>query len=337
MALVGVTFALRFDSSEDQPLIGSSVATTTTSLAREELPQAAPSTTVPSPPASPLAASLAQAWSPIQRGCLVVSSGGRTLFESNPREALAPASVVKVLTTIAAVDLLGDHARFRTTVRSARPTSDGTLVGDLWVVGGGDPVLGTRTWAEAARTTETYTSLEELADRVVAANVRVIEGRVLGDESRYDDRRTVESWPNRLLDDGEVGPLSALTVNDGFRVYGHPGVPFEQPAAGAAEVFAELLEARGVSTAGTGAGRVPDGLVELTSVGSPTVRQLITKMLVDSDNGIAELLVKELGATSSQPGSREWSGRELARWPAVGDTGLRPLGFPRAAAIGCRS
>jgi hypothetical protein len=34
---------------------------------------------------------------------------------------------------------------------------------------------------------------------------------------------------------------------------------------------------------------------------------------------------------------RGWSGRELARWLAVGDTGLKSLGFPRAAMFGCRS
>src|SRR3546814_12354737 len=108
------------------------------------------------------------------------------------------------------------------------------------------PPRSTRTYTLFPYTT-LFRSLDVLADRVVAAGVRRVEGRVVGDESRYDAERYVDTWPDRLIADGEVGPLSALTVNDGFLIWGHPGVPFDDPPTDAAVVFAELLAARGVS------------------------------------------------------------------------------------------
>ena len=234
--------------------------------------------------------------------CVVVASSNGVVYESNPAAALVPASVLKIVTAVAALDVLGVDGRLRTTVRAASPPVEGTISGDLLLVGGGDPVLGTDAWARDQRPA-LYTSLDALADAVVAAGVRQVEGSVVGDASRYDARRTVETWPERFVADGEVGPLSALTVNDGFRVWGHPGVAFENPAAGAAELFVELLEARGVEVAGGATAGTPSAATDLASVDSPPVGDLVEAMLLDSDNGTAELLVKELAVQRGFEGS----------------------------------
>lgn len=57
------------------------------------------------------------------------------------------ASVTKLLTAIAVLDALGPGTRLTTAVTAERPPIEGVLGGDLWLVGGGDPVLGTATWA----------------------------------------------------------------------------------------------------------------------------------------------------------------------------------------------
>ena len=250
---------------------------------------------------TPLSAAMQEMWARVPFGCLTVMDGERMVFEVNADLPATPASVVKILTAIAALDALGPEHRFTTEVR-ATPPEDGVVTGDLWLVGGGDALLGTDAWAS---TTDRalHTSLDALADRVVAAGVRVVEGGVVGDDSRYDRARTVTSWPQRLVADGESGPLSALLVNDGFRAWGHPGVPFADPAGGAAAVFAELLRNRGVDVRGQAASGVAADSAVIAAVDSAPLDGIVAAMLRDSDNETAELLFKELGRISGEGGS----------------------------------
>ena len=236
-------------------------------------------------------------------GCLRVVDGDTTVFSDDAAVPVIGASAVKLFTASTALAVLGPDARFSTAVR-ARSVVDGTA-GDLWLVGGGDPVLGTKPWAATLPAIgRVFTSLETLADRVVAAGLRQVTGQVIGDESRYDAQRLVPTMPARLVADAEVGPLSALTINDGFRSFGHPAIPFTDPPVDAASLFADLLRQRGVRVDGSAsAGAAPSGTAEIASVSSPPVGELVHAMLRDSDNGTAELLVKELGRSVSGVGS----------------------------------
>lgn len=242
-------------------------------------------------------------WSATPGGCLTVAAGQTVLYEANADTLVAPASVTKLLTAAAALDILGEPARLRTIVRAAAAPGGGIVNGNVWLVGGGDPVLGTAARVPPSADPALHTPLEDLADRVVAAGVRRIEGGVIGDDTRYDAERYVDSWPRRFIADGESGPLSALSVNGGFRVAGHPGVPFLDPPSEAANLFTELLESRGVEITGTAAASPAAGAVELAAIDSPTVGELVESMLRDSDNGTAELLVKEIGVRQFNDGS----------------------------------
>nr|MBA2625040.1 D-alanyl-D-alanine carboxypeptidase [Acidimicrobiia bacterium] len=217
------------------------------------------------------------------------------LYESGSDLPLIPASTLKLLTGTAAVERLGADARLRTSVRVDGQPEDG-VVSDLWFVGGGDPVLGTADWvASFDHQPVLVTPLETLADAVVAAGITEVEGSLLGDDSRYDGVRAVPTWPARYSTSGSIGPLSALTVNDGYARFGIGAEPFADPAAGAAEVLAGLLRARGVVVGGTGTGVAPEGTSEVAGIDSPTVGKLVAGMVLESDNGTAELLTKELG------------------------------------------
>lgn len=273
------------------------------------LPPVAPSPTStavvePAPPApSALAAALDAVWARTPTGCLRVSSGGRVVYERGGEGLVAPASAIKIVTGATALEVLGADARLRTSVRVEGLVAAGSAPGDLWIVGGGDPVLATAAWAAHQSEPPLYTSLDALADQVVEAGVRRIEGSVIGDDSRHEGSRYLPTWPQRLIADGEIGPLSALSVNDGFRVWGHPGVPFEDPPREAAGVFTALLRERGVEVIGAPqAGAAPDG-VEIAAVDSPTIGELVATMLRESDNGTAEALLREIGFRSAGEGS----------------------------------
>lgn len=305
VAMAAVAIAADAGSRAGSPAgPGTTAPAATPTPAAEPSLEAAPAPTTST--ATPeLTAALDAVWRDTPGGCLRVTAGDRVLYDAQADRALAPASVTKLVTATAALEVLGPNTRLQTTVRAGSAPEAGVVGGDLWLVGGGDPVLGTDAWAaRLAGDKALYTSLDTLADQVVAAGVRRVDGRVFGDETRYDSDRYVDTWPDRLVADGEAGPLSALTVNDGFRVWGHPGVPFANPPADAAALFTELLVARGVSVAGTPAtGTASSTTVELAAIQSPPAGDLVHAMLRDSDNGTAELLLKEVGLQRAGEGS----------------------------------
>jgi len=267
---------------------------------------------------------MADTGGPATSACLSVRDpAGRTVFAQNPAAALIPASTMKLETAAAALGRLGAGSHFTTEVRAATAPTGGAVSGDLWLVGGGDPLLATADFAAIAgyrNQPRLATSMEALADRVVAAGVRKIGGRVVGDESRYDTQRYVPSWSPTYASLGEIGPQSALTVNDGFVAWRPQAVPAPAPATNAASVLTTLLRARGVTVGGdAGEGRAPASAV-VASIDSPPLGDVVGVMLSESDNLAAELLVKELGSRFGGAGTT------TAGLTVVADT-LSPLGL----------
>ena len=243
--------------------------------------------------------------------CLRVDVGGATVFSHGSDVPLIPASTQKLATGAVALDVLGPDHRFHTPAVSALPVA-GVIHGDLTLVGGGDPLLTTVVYAFVRRigADQPVTNLDSLADQVAATGVKRITGRVLGDESRYDSSRSVATWPARYLEQNQIGPLSALSVDDGYRLEPR-GKDHElirvrsgDPAADAAATFTTLLQSRGVMVdGGSAAGRAPAGAVEIASIDSAPLSQIVRQMLEQSDNGTAELLARELGVVQGGAGS----------------------------------
>jgi D-alanyl-D-alanine carboxypeptidase/D-alanyl-D-alanine-endopeptidase (penicillin-binding protein 4) len=235
--------------------------------------------------------------------CLVVQQGTVTLYARRPTLRLLPASGLKLLTATAILDRLGAQSRFLTDVRADRAATGGVVDGNLYLVGGGDPLLRTADYVATLRYPELlYTNLDMLAQAVRAAGVTRVTGSVVGDESRYDTQRYVPSWKAAYAATGEVGPQSALQVNDGFAAVAPKLLPAEQPAQTAAATFTALLEAHGVAVEGpAGRGTAPPAAVEVASLPSASLAQVAGEVLRQSDNNGAELFTKELGRLSGTP------------------------------------
>ncbi len=260
-----------------------------------------------------------------QASCLVVDDGPEPLFAARPTTPLVPASTLKLVTATAALRRLGAGFRFVTEVRAAAPPAGGVVDGPLWLVGSGDPVIQTGDYSALFEDQPRIaTPLEALADALVAAGVHEVRGPVVGDESRYDTVRYLPVWKPRYVADNEVGPISALSVNDGFAQYSRTkAVAAADPAANAAGVLTSLLRARGVVVdAEAAAGAAPQGASALASVTSPPLSEIVKEMLQDSDNQTAEMLVKELGARFRGAGTWE-AGLAVARTDAV-EAGIPP-------------
>jgi serine-type D-Ala-D-Ala carboxypeptidase/endopeptidase (penicillin-binding protein 4) len=260
--------------------------------------------------------------------CFVVSAGNHTLATHGADTPLIGASTQKILVAAAALSTLGPDTTFQTRVVAAGPPADGTI-DRVWLVGGGDPVLSTGDYVSFLQSQgktkgDVTTSLEALADAVVAKGVRSIAGGVVGDDSRYDQERYVPSWKDTYRTDGEVGPISALTVNDGFSTWSPSRkVPVEDPTRNAAAELTDLLRARGVQVGSAGTGVAPGNATEIAAVTSAPVKAVVGSMLSSSDNLTAEMLTKELGVQASKQGT-------TAAGVAAITAKLKELGVPLA-------
>ncbi len=263
------------------------------------------------------------------QSCLVVTIDGEQVFSRNGTLPLVPASAQKVLTAYGVYEILGPNHTFETSVVTDAPLVDGVLDGDLYLVGGGDPLLATQPYVvRYEQQPHIRTAIENLADQVVASGITEINGGVVGDEERFDDERYLPQWPERFTNvaQNQTGPLSALTVNDGFVNFAENPAPSlatatTQPATFAASLFDDLLEARGVIIRGaSGEAEAPPAGRTIASVLSDPAVVAANQMLDISDNMAAELLLKELGFVASRVGSSE--GGAIALENLLADSGF---------------
>lgn len=230
--------------------------------------------------------------------CLVVAVDGRTLVSLRPTDPLVPASLEKLATATAVLDHMRPDERLATRVATNAEVVDGVVMGDVWLVGGGDPLLATPEYAgQAERQPQVRTPFEDLSLGLVEAGIVAIEGRVFGDDGRYDSQRNVASWPGHYIPSGVVGPLTALSVDDGFVPAGpEEYMAASDPAQAAAQRLSTDLTTLGVAVAGEPrSGPVPPDTTVLAEVLSPPVDGILAQLLRESDNNTAELLAKELG------------------------------------------
>ncbi len=261
--------------------------------------------------------------------CLVVTHDERTVFEYRPALPLVGASTQKLVTGMVALDRLGADMKFRTEVLATESADDGIVEGDLWIVGGGDPIIATDDYVGAYMEPPISTDIEALADQIAASGLTTVTGGVNADETRYDAERYLSVWPDRFIEQNQTGPLGALTINDAFSSY--PAENFirgeaiaaDDPAVEAAADFDDLLEARGVSIGGGQSNQpAPDGLTSLGAIESPPLADIVADMISASDNATAELLLKEIGRTADGQPVGSTNGGVTVAQQVVSSSGL---------------
>ena len=228
-------------------------------------------------------------------------SSGTELIAVREDRARIPASVEKLYVTATSLLRFGPTGQLSTrAVTDAEIEQDGTLGGNLWLVGGGDPALD-----EA--------DLRLLAGAVSAAGVQRIAGRVMGDDSAFDRRR---GGPRTgFAPDFDLGGrLGALVMRRGFQ---------SNPATYVARRFVAHLENAGIELErAASTGEAPDGAAELGTVGSAPISDLIRTINVPSDNFTADMLLKALG--SQYGGAGTTAGGAAVVRDTLDDFGVRP-------------
>jgi D-alanyl-D-alanine carboxypeptidase/D-alanyl-D-alanine-endopeptidase (penicillin-binding protein 4) len=233
---------------------------------------------------------------------------GQPLFAANADVPRTPASVNKLFTTATALRRFGPDRRLATEVLAqTAPDELGVVAGDLYLRGGGDPTFATR-------------HARRLAEAVAAGGLTEVTGRVIGDESAWDGLRggPASSYRTSMW----VGPLSALSFNRGIT-----GRRFQtDPPRTAATAFSNELERAGIVVgAKPRAGVTPPEATPLTSWQSPTMAELVAATNTESDNFLAESLLKATGAEFGLSGSTA-AGATVVRATAQ-ELGARPRVF----------
>jgi D-alanyl-D-alanine carboxypeptidase/D-alanyl-D-alanine-endopeptidase (penicillin-binding protein 4) len=171
-------------------------------------------------------AELARAGVPLEAVSVLVQpvEGGAPIATHNAEQPMTPASVIKLVTTYAALDLLGPAHTFKTLFVTAGEITNGELRGNLVVRGGGDPRL-------------TYDRLWKAAHQLRARGLREIHGDVLLDRSAFapvihdpgkfdnDPRRAYNVGPDALLANFKAIDFRFVPTDDGVRVLGEPDLP----------------------------------------------------------------------------------------------------------------
>src|SRR6478672_1383593 len=211
---------------------------------------------------------------------------GETVYSRNATMSLLPASNEKLAVTYAALTALGPGFTIETDVLGEGQQVGATWHGDLVLKGYGDPTLSSA-------------DLTMLARQIRAAGIARVTGRVVADESWFDTRRTALGWKASYYI-FESPPLSALIVDRG-RVGRYTS---RDPALAAAQLFRTALVRAGVKVAAAAVhGRADAAAVPLAAVDSPTLDAIVRWMDRVSDNFVAEMLVKELGAVQAGKGT----------------------------------
>ena len=203
-----------------------------------------------------------------QLGLLVYDlTAHQVVYQKNERQRMRPASVMKLVTSITALDMLGGDYQYHTGICYRGHLEGDTLVGDLYFVGGFDPTI-------------TRDDLRMMADTISRYGIHRIDGMLVSDLTMKDTLSYGSGW---CWDDDNVR-LTPLLVDkkDQFM-----------------SIMMQEMRARGIQLSVTLArGRLPQGCTEIYRYNS-SIDKVLLRMMKQSDNLYAESMFYQVAKGNS--------------------------------------
>jgi D-alanyl-D-alanine carboxypeptidase/D-alanyl-D-alanine-endopeptidase (penicillin-binding protein 4) len=253
------------------------------------------------PDADVLAAQLAEVSKKSMKdvGYAVYSADGTALVASSDK-GMVPASTMKVLTAMAAVDVLGAATTYSTSVVSAKR-------GKITLVGGGDPFLTVKKSTVPAKPANLNALVAATAKALKAQKVKKVA--LTYDASLFSGSSYSSSWKKEWA--SYTPRIKALLVNSGKSTGWRADA---DPAKAAAKLFASKLVKKGVKVTSVKSAKAPKGATALATQTSATVGTMVRRMLRYSDNVAAEVLARQVALAQGRPGSFSGASAALTAW-----------------------
>ena len=253
------------------------------------------------------------------------SNTNRVLCRYAAKQPRILASNMKIFTTSTALNRFGPSHRFETSVWSTgRLDGDGVLHGNLYLVGGGDPFLTSPIFGERNLGGQ-YTNIYHLRPFVRRAGIRRITGRVYADDSIFDERRGVAD--SGYATSPYIGPLSGLSFNLGFTTSSATSFARSPERLAALKLTKSLRAVKVRIPRNPAEGDLPrrGRRRELGTIRSPVLAEIAEATNVYSNNFLAEMLMKNLGAAFRNHGSTAAGTRVVEAFARSHTSGVRAI------------
>lgn len=267
--------------------------------------------------------------------CLSMTMDGAEVVHHQVDERIVAPEVAPLLIAAAALEVLGPDFVSTTRLVGAEPIG-GRIPGDLYLIGGGDPFLGTEqlSGSRAESVTGREARLETLVRALVAGGITAIDGDIVGVDDRYP---SIDRIPG-----GD--PSAAALVVDGGRILTNPVNRGLDPAQTAARTLDELVRSAGISVSGTvRIGTAPVGAVELAAVDGAPLSDLVLSF-GESDAAMWEIAPWnwsfEIARVEDEPSSVSEALAVVASVIGAWDVDapeLTPPNGPASARVSCRT
>jgi D-alanyl-D-alanine carboxypeptidase/D-alanyl-D-alanine-endopeptidase (penicillin-binding protein 4) len=269
-----------------------------------------------------------------QWGVLIVNPRtGDTLYSKNAGKLFMPASNMKIVTSAVALTLLGADYRYRTTFLTDGEVRDSLLDGNLLVIGRGDPTVSDR-----MRGTATIV-MDALADSLRAHRIRQISGSLARVGNAFPDSIYGYGWEWDDLGEYYGAGVDELIFNEGMaptKLRAPPDTardslysgPAKNPAKAYLDAFHDALVRKSIRMDGAVRDSIlpmPFKMDTLFVLVSPPLREILPALMKQSQNQIAEILLRtiglERGGLGTADSARKIVGQQLSAW------GVQPDGF----------
>ncbi|WP_432798114.1 D-alanyl-D-alanine carboxypeptidase/D-alanyl-D-alanine endopeptidase [Poriferisphaera sp. WC338] len=161
-------------------------------------------------------------------GVRVEDAAGNVVYHKNGQKQFMPASNMKVFTSAAVLDTLGEDYRYETRVDSLGTVRNGALNGDLIIVGSGDPSLGAWHPDDKSGSARLFA---KWAREVRKAGITRVHGRIIGDGRIFTKEYYNGDWVISDVPYWYAAGTSGLAIEENaFRVYISPGRKEGDPA-----------------------------------------------------------------------------------------------------------